>query len=207
MKRILMTIALAAAAALTACGDTTEPQRLGEVRIANVAPGVSAAEVNVDQRPIVAALPFRQFIYRPVTLEPHTYSFVSQTYDVEVQAPHQNRITAVLLMDPADPTAETYSLARDTEAVEQKILVVNADTAAAGLTVRLEGADTLTATVAPTEAEELQPAVGTYDVRVQRGDGEWLLLGSHVIQTGDHGFLAIHPTPAVSELPLESLLF
>ena len=207
MNRILTTIAVAATVALTGCGDTTEPQRLGEVRIAHVAPGASDAEVNVDERTVLATLPALQFLYRPVTLEPHTYSFESQDYDAQVRAPHEEPITAVILADPADPEARTYALSRNTEVIEQRIMVINADTTDTSLMVTLEGPDTLSVTLAPTEAEVVSPSTGTYDVRVQQGDGESVVITSEAITSGDHGFLVIHPTAADVAMPLGAMLF
>ena len=207
MNRTLTTIALAAIVVLTGCADTTGPQRLGQVRFAHVAPGASDAEVNIDEGTVLAALPPLRFFNRTVTLQPHTYSFESQDYHAEVQAPHEEPITAVILADPADPVARTYALGRNVDVIEQRIMVVNADTSDTSLMVTLEGPDTLSVTLAPTGAELIAPSTGAYDVRVQRGDGESLVIITQSITVGDHGFLVIHPTPPDVAMPLAAMLF
>lgn len=192
--KLKVIIGLTIVGVLSGCLDTTAPAPRTEFRLAHLAPGAGTFSVGLDGSLLLDAISPLQYTLFALDTEAHMFSFqnAGTGASTSVETPDSD-IVAVLLMDAAAPQARAYGLTRTLD--EQRLVVVNADTAAADLTVLLaQEADTTTVTLAPGAGETVGLKQGAVTLAVHRGDiAQAVSLPGFSLQAGDHGFLAIYP--------------
>jgi hypothetical protein len=184
----------AAALALGACVETTEPVDIVEVRVAHAAPGLPTQALLMEGEELFNVPPL-QAVFFPLRTQPVTYSFVSGTETAERHVASHAEINAVILMDPDQPTVHHFPMER--RLFQIRIQVINGDfTTTEPLTIRVaRNGFEFEESIAPGGHAVMEPeAGGTFNLSARpAGEEDFMTIEPFTIVQGDNGFLVVLP--------------
>jgi hypothetical protein len=189
--RVIVTLAIGAG--LGGCTETTSLREVMEMRVAHAAPGLGTQILTRDGATVVQ-LELFQSAYFPGEMRAGTYEFRGDEGNFGVQLVPETDLNAVILMNPADPTARHFPLER--VPFGERLMVINGDfQTTEPLTVLIERTDggfTSEVQLAPGENTVIDPGFGTFDLHVRPGSaGEFQELEGFPLVQGDNGFLVL----------------